>query len=134
MAAAVMGLVERQPPRRALPSAGLESLGTVGEGAGDLIAGGVLLVRDLGVRGAPDDSLGQPRAEASRHALTRRQPLVGLGERACAVGPPAAALAPHQPRPGDRQVAHPHPRALLDAHRGVAAVGAAGDARERLDL
>jgi hypothetical protein len=36
--------------------------------------------------------------------------------------------------PSDRQVAHPHPRALLNAHLDAAAVGAAGGAREQLDL
>jgi hypothetical protein len=104
IAAAVMGLVQRQPARPALAIPRLEPLGALGEGAGDLVAGGVLLARDLGVRGAADDTLGQPRSEADGHAPTGGQVLVGLGERPRALHTAAAALAPHQsPRsPGDR--------------------------------
>lgn len=136
MAAAVMGLVQRQPARRALALACRESLGAVGEGAGDLVAGGVLLAGDLSVRGAADDALGQPCSEADGHPPTGGKLLVGLGERAPAFGAAVAALSPHQPRrsPGDWQVAHPHPGSLLDVYIGAAAVWAAGGARERLDL
>ncbi|MGZ4326238.1 MAG: hypothetical protein ACXVHB_32715 [Solirubrobacteraceae bacterium] len=60
MAAAVMRLVQRQPPRPVV--ARLEPVGTVGERPGDLVAAGALLARDLGVRGTVDHPLGQPRA------------------------------------------------------------------------
>jgi hypothetical protein len=61
---------------------------------------------------------------------------VGLGERAPTLGAAVAALAPHHlgKPPGDRQVAHPHQRALLHTQLDAAAVGAAGGAREQLDL
>jgi hypothetical protein len=70
MAAAVMRLVQRQPARRALAIGRVELVGAVCEGAGDVLARGVLLARDLGVRGAADDALGQPCPEA---AVTRRR-------------------------------------------------------------
>jgi hypothetical protein len=82
------------------------------------------------VRGPVDDALGQPRLEARSDPLTRRQLIVHRGERASAVLTAVAALAPHQPcdPPGDRQVTHPHPRALLDEELAAAAMRAAGSA------
>jgi hypothetical protein len=78
--AAVMGLIERQSARRAVDAGRLAMAGAVGEGARDLVAGGALLARDLGVRGAIRHTFGEPRAEAPRDPLARRQLLVGLGE------------------------------------------------------
>ena len=72
-AAAMMRLIERQPPRRAILAPRDELVAGDRERAGDLVAGGVLLARDLGVRGAAPTTLGQPRAEPDAHALTRRQ-------------------------------------------------------------
>jgi hypothetical protein len=66
-AAAVVRLIQRQAPRTRVELARLE---LVGERAGDLVAAGVLLARDLGVPGTIDDALGQPRAEAGAHPLT----------------------------------------------------------------
>jgi hypothetical protein len=66
VAAAVMGLVQRQPPRRTLAIARVVVVGAVGERPRDLVAAGVLLARDLGVRGAVDDALGQPCSESGR--------------------------------------------------------------------
>jgi len=131
-----MGLIQRQAARRAVDVARLALVGAVGEGARDLLAGDALLARDLGVRGAIRHAFGEPRAEASRDPLARRQLLVRLGQRTPTVAAAVAALAPHQPRqlPGDRQVAHPHARALLDAHIDTPTVGARGGAREQLDL
>jgi hypothetical protein len=86
------------------------------------------------VRGAHVHALGQLPAEAASHALTGRQLLVRLSARAPALDAPVTALAPHQPRqlPSNRQVAHPHARALLDAH--IAAAPQAEDrTREQLD-
>jgi hypothetical protein len=97
VAAAVVGLVERQPPRPPADVARLEPVGSVGERAYDVVAAGAFLARNLRVRGAVDDALGQPPTEAPSHPLTGRQPLIGLGERAPALGAAVAALAPHQP-------------------------------------
>jgi hypothetical protein len=66
MTAAVVRLVQRQAPRPVL--ARLEPVGAVGEGARDLVAGGALLARDLGMGGAIRHSLAQARAEP---AVTR---------------------------------------------------------------
>src|SRR4051794_23616988 len=65
--------------RGAVDVAGLELVRSIGERARDLIAAGALLVRHLGVRGAADDALGQPRPETPGHPLTRGQLLMGLG-------------------------------------------------------
>jgi hypothetical protein len=79
-AAAVMGLIERSSTRPVLAVARLALLGPVGERARHLVAAGVLLARDLCVRRAIGHALGQPCTEASGHALTRGQLLVGLGD------------------------------------------------------
>jgi hypothetical protein len=130
-AAAVMGLIERQATRPAVDVTRRALADALTKRTSDLIAAGALLARDLGMRGTVPDALGQPPAEAPGHALTRGQLLMRLGKRAPAVSAPVAALAPHQPRqlPGDRQVAHPHARTLLDAHLAAAAIGAAGRPR-----
>jgi hypothetical protein len=132
--AAVMRLVERQSAWPVL--ARRELVGQLGERASDLIAGGALLARDLGMRGAVGHALGQPRAKTPGHALTRGQVRVRLGDRPPALGAAVAALAPHQPghSSGDRQIAHAHQWALLDPHLAAAAVSAGGGAREQLDL
>jgi hypothetical protein len=58
------------------------------------------------------------------------------GERPPAVLAAITALAPHQMRhaPGDRQVANPHPRAVLDHERRPAAARSAAGPRDQLDL
>jgi hypothetical protein len=72
----VVCFVERHPPRLVL--ARLEPIGAVGEGARELIAGGALLARALGMGGAIRRSLAQARAELGGHPLTSGQLLVGL--------------------------------------------------------
>jgi len=131
-----MGLIEREPSRPTADAGRLQTAGAVGERAGHLVAAGALLPRDLGVHGITDHALGQPRPEASRHVLTSRHLVVGLGERPRAAGTLVARLAPRQPRhlSRHRQVAHPHPQAFFDLHLRLTAVRAAGDAGERLDL
>jgi hypothetical protein len=59
-----------------------------------------------------------------------------LPERPPARGASIAALAPHKigDAPGDRQVAHPHPGAILDTERRAPAARAAAGARGQLDL
>jgi hypothetical protein len=129
-----MGLRRATVDGSAVEVARLALARVLGERACDLIAAGALLARDLGVRGAIVHALGQPPAEAASHALTGSQLLVRLSERAPALDTPIAALASHQPRqvPSYRQVAHPHARALLDAH--IAAAPRADDrTREQLD-
>jgi hypothetical protein len=136
-AAAVVGLIERQPPRRPrLAARGELVLRARSEGAGDLVARRALTARHLGMGGAAAHPLEQAPAEAPRHALARRQLGMGLGERPPAAPAAVAALAPHQIRhsAGDRQVAHPHHRAVLDVNRRTPAIGAATRARDQLDL
>ena len=88
------------------------------------------------MRGAAAHPLEQTPPEAPRDALARRQLGMGLRERPPARGAAIAALAPHQMghAPGDRQVAHPHPRAVLDLERRAAAARAAAGPRGQLDL
>jgi hypothetical protein len=75
-ASMVVCFVERHPPRLVL--ARLEPIGAVGEGARELVAGGALLARALGMGGAIRRSLAQARAELGGHPLTSGQLLVGL--------------------------------------------------------
>jgi hypothetical protein len=49
-------------------------------------------------------------------------------------GPPPSAEAPRTGTPRDRQVAHPHNRALLDLQRRAPAARTAATARDQLDL
>jgi hypothetical protein len=134
-AAAVMRLVERQPPRRA-PRPRRQLLGTVAKGTRDLVARGGFLARHLCVGGTPADAREQPPAKAPRDPLARRQLRVLLGERPAARPAQEAALAPHQigPAARQRQVAHPHPRALLHLERAPPAAGAQAGPRDQLDF
>jgi hypothetical protein len=105
--APVGGLIERQPPRRSPLARRQQHIATVGERARYLMARRVLVARDLGVRCPALAALEQVRAEASAHALARRQLRVGLGERAPARLATEAALAPtsdtsHGQRSADR--------------------------------
>jgi hypothetical protein len=114
--APVRGLIERQPPRRSPLARRQQLVAAVGEHPRHLIARGVLVARELGMRCALAATLEQPGPEAGSHALAGRQLRVSLGERAPARLTVEAALAPRQiPRTaGDRQIAHPHHRPLLD--------------------
>jgi hypothetical protein len=136
-AAAVVGLVERQPPRRPRLAAGGELITSArSEGTGDLVARRALPARHLGVRRAAAHPLEHAPPEAPRHALARRQLRVRLGERPPTLPAAVAALAPHQMRHAarDRPVAHPHHRTLLDLQRRAAAARAAAGPRDQLDL
>ena len=135
LATAVVCLIKREPAHRA-PLPQRETIGAVAKGTRHLVARRVLLRGDLGVRAARAHALEQPLAKAPRNPLAWRQLRVGLG-----VGPPArptleAALAPHEIGlpPRQRQVAHAHPRALLDLERGAPAARAQGGPRDQLDL
>jgi hypothetical protein len=88
------------------------------------------------VRRAAADAFEQPEPEPSRHPLARRQLRVLLAERPPTAPAVVAALAPYQigDPPGDRQIAHPHHRSLLDSDRRATAIGAATGTGDQLDL
>jgi hypothetical protein len=136
-AAALVGLVERQPPRRPRLAARRELvLSARSEGTRDLVARRPLVAGDLGVRAAAAHPLEEMPAEATGHALARRKLGLRLRERPPAAGAAVAALAPHQVghAPRQRQVTHPHPRAVPDVERGAPAARATAAARDQLDL
>jgi hypothetical protein len=136
-AAAVVGLIERQPPRRPRLAARRELVASARpKGAGDLVAARALTARHLRVGGTNAYPLEQAPPETPRHALARRQLRVRLGERPPTPPAAVAPLTPHQMGHAsrDRQVAHPHPRSLLDLQRRAPAVGAAAGPRDQLDL
>jgi hypothetical protein len=61
--------VERQPLRRPGRASGPQLVVAVAEGTRDLIAAGLLLARDLGVRGAAADAFRLPPVAAHGDAL-----------------------------------------------------------------
>src|SRR5438034_5544511 len=130
-------LVKRQPPGR--PSLGAShqfDRGAKREGARDLIAGRLLATRDLGVRGALARASKQAPTEPARYSLPRRQLLMPLRERVHTDATAKATLAPDQEGTpaGNRQIAHPHQRALLHLATPLPAARAATTGRDELDL
>jgi hypothetical protein len=87
----------------------------------DLVARRPLLAGDLGVSAAAAHPLKEVPAEAMGDALARRKLGMRLRERPPARGAGVAALAPREvgQAPRQRQVAYPHPRAVLDIERGA---------------
>jgi hypothetical protein len=88
------------------------------------------------VRAPAAHPLEEVAAETTGDALARRQLGMRVGERSPTPAAPVAALAPHQVSHASRQrqVAHAHPRAVLDLERRAPAARAAASARDQLDL
>lgn len=104
----MMCLVERKPPRQRAPApTGVILLDGEAERTRDLVTGGLLLTRDLGMRGAAAHPCAQAPAEPFAHALASAELGMRLGERAAAARAGVAPLAPPQDRrtPADRQIA-----------------------------
>lgn len=99
----VRSLVQRHPADRPRLTPREQLIATDRERASDLLAGGVLLARDLGVRTTTATALKQPGAEPGADPLTRRQPRMRLGERPPAPLAAAPPLAPTQIRDPSRQ-------------------------------
>jgi hypothetical protein len=100
----MMRLIERQSTWRPVLAPRDEHVAGDRERAVDLVAAGVLITRDLGVRAAAATTVEQVRTKPCADSLARRQRRVGLSERPLTRLAPIPTLAPPQKRhpTGDR--------------------------------
>jgi hypothetical protein len=120
VAAAMVSLIQGQSScrLRLAPSSKL-ILGDTAESTLDLVTGGSLATRDLGVRSAPTNPLAKSLTEPPRHPLACWQLRMGLREGATTLVAFIAPLAPSQVRTAtrDRQVPYADHRTILDIDR-----------------